>query len=163
MAFLLTNWRVVVVAMLLLALGIQTWRLDRCQSKFEEFRISTEALGRAQKAKNEADATYNKELSNDTIAAKDAAIADLSTRYAAARKRLSERPGGGGLSPAPAAPSLASACEPADRPAPGVGVDQAKAAARLAEVEAALLDLLESADREMVKHRLLYEWAQRVR
>jgi len=170
MTWALANWRIVAVAALLLVLGVQTWRLDRCQTKFEEFRITTEALGRAQKAKNAADKEANEQLTQEVVDAKDKAIVDLSTRYAAARKRLHEHSRGGGVQGATETPSLASACEPADRPASGVGGHQAAAVAevatnvaKLAAVEAALLDALERADRELVKYRALWDWSQKVK
>ena len=151
MPFLLANWRILLLGAIILSLGIQTWRLDRCQTKFEEFRISTEALGRAQKAKNEADAKFNQEVVNETIAAKDAAISDLSTRYAAARKLLN-RPRGGSVQPTTPPATIVAACE-----------SEGGSAERLADLEARILDLLERADKELAKYNALWEWSQKVR
>lgn len=61
MPFLLANWKLVVVAALLLALGIQSWRLDRAKAEVKEVealvtacegRVS--ALGRQIEAQNGA-------------------------------------------------------------------------------------------------------------
>ena len=146
MPFILANWKLLVLGSLILILGIQTWRLDRCQKSFHDFEVSVEAIGRAQKAKVEADKKANEALTKEVTDAKDKAISNLSSRYA--RARLLNRPGGGGMSSPTEAPSLVSACEPAD------GLVK-----RLGELEAALLDALEKADREMVKYRALWKWA----
>ena len=61
MTFLLANWRLVVVATLLLALGIQTWRLDRAKADVIEAQAlvtacegRVSALGKQIEAQNGA-------------------------------------------------------------------------------------------------------------
>ena len=162
MTWVLANWRILILGAIILLLGIQTWRLNNCQNDFEQFRITTEALGRAQKAKVEADKEANEKLTKEIVDAKDKAISDLSTRYAAARRVLNNARSGGVPTPTEA-PSLASACEPSGGSAGGLDSHQKEISAKLAEVEAALLDAMERADREMVKYRELWRWANGVR
>lgn len=165
-SFLVSNWRLVAFGILLAALGIQTWRLGSCQTSYQEFRVSTEAIARAQKAKNEAIREANEKLTQEVVDAKDKMLADLSTRYARARRdarRVPVNPGSGSLPAAPEAPALASACLTSNPAIGGVDRDKEALSARLAEVEAALLDLMEKADAEMVKYRQLWAWAQGVR
>jgi len=162
MTFLLANWRLLIVGSLLLVLGIQTWRLDSCKKGWHDYEVSVQALAKAQDAENKRIANSRKELENETTAAKDKAIADLSIRYADARKRLRDyRPGS--VSAPGEAPALASACVPSNPVIGGVGEDQEKVSSRLADVEAALLDALERADQELINYRKLWEWAQKVR
>lgn len=151
MTFLLLYWRYVVMALLLAALGIQTMRLHHEQKAFNDFRVSVEALGRAQKAENERILKERETTAKEVEDAKNKAISDLSTRYAAARRLLNDARSGG-VPSTPAAPTLASACEPSGGP------DR-----RLDELEAALLDALERADQELIKYRQLWQWAQSVR
>ena len=61
MTFLLANWRLVIVATLLLALGIQTWRLDRANAEVAEVQAlvtacegRVSALGKQIEAQNGA-------------------------------------------------------------------------------------------------------------
>ena len=61
MPFLLANWRLVIVATLLLALGIQTWRLDRAKAEVAEVQAlvtacegRVSALGKQIEAQNGA-------------------------------------------------------------------------------------------------------------
>ena len=150
MTWVLANYRILIVGAIVLALGVQTWRLDRYQQEYSNFKVTIEALGRAQKAKLEEDAKFNNEVTNETIAAKDRAISDLSTRYAAARKRLYERSRSGGVPQAAPPATIVAACE-------------GGSAERLADLEARILDLLERADREIAKYAALWEWAQKVR
>ena len=61
MPFLLANWKLVIVAVLLLALGIQTWRLDRAKAEVIEVQAlvtacegRVSALGKQIEAQNGA-------------------------------------------------------------------------------------------------------------
>ena len=61
MPFLLANWKLVIVVILLLALGIQTWRLDRAKAEVLEVQAlvtacegRVSALGRQIDAQNGA-------------------------------------------------------------------------------------------------------------
>ena len=152
MTFLLANWRLVLVAALCAAIGIQTWRLNSCQQEFNDFRISVEALGRAQEAETARIIAEREKAAKEAQNALQTRLDSLSTKYAAARKRLRDNPGGGSVPTEPAAPALASACESPDR-----------LVERLGELEAALLDALERGDQELVKFRELWTWINAVR
>jgi len=160
MPFLIANWRVIVVATLLLLLGIQTWRLDRCQTQFEEFRIMTEALGRAQKAKNEADREANEQLTKEVVDAKDKAIAKLLTDGANYRRMLNDARRSRLPAKTEATP-LSRACP--DQSSSGVGKDQAPVPSALDKIDDATVDLLVKVQKELEKLKALYEWAQKVR
>ena len=151
MTFLIANWRIVLLALLLAIIGVQTLRLDRCQTSFHDYKVSVEALGRAQQLENERIQKEREVAEKESTDAKNRAIADLSSRYASARRMLDNARRGG--VPAPSeAPALATACKPSGSPDP-----------RLGELEAALLDALERADQELVKYRELWAWTQKAR
>lgn len=147
MTFLLANWRLVVLAVLLATIGVQTWRLDRCSRAYEAYRIEVKALGAAQEAENARKQAEREKIAHETNAALQKRLSDLGARY----KRLRDNPGGGSVPSEPPAPALASACQPSGE---HIG--------RLAGLEAALLDALERADAEMIKFRELWEWLHRV-
>ena len=151
MTFLIANWRIVLLALLLATIGVQTWRLDRCQTSFHDYQVSVEALGRAQQLENERIQKEREAAEKESTDAKNRAIADLSIRYAYARRMLNNARSGAVPTPSEA-PSLATACKPTD-----------SANSRLGELEAALLDALERADQELVKYRELWAWTQKVR
>ena len=151
MTFLLANWRLLVLGSLLLGLGIQTWRLDRCKTAFHDYEVAVQALGKAQLAENERIAREREATTKGVLDAKDAKLADLSTRYATARSRLRDNPGGRAVPADPAPARITVTCESPDL-----------ALRQLADLEARILDLLERADGEMIKYRALWEWANRV-
>jgi len=160
MPFLLANWRALLLGTIILILGIQTWRLDSCKKDYHAFKVSVEALAKAQEMENARIAKERERLNKEAQDALKKANDDLSSRYAAARKRLRERPDAGSVPTPTQTPTLASACEPVAGPVGGLGGDQA---AVLAKVEAALLDALERADRELAKYKELWAWSQKVR
>ena len=162
MTFLLANWRLLILGSLLLVLGIQTWRLDRCKTAFHDYEVAVQALGQAQLAENERIAREREKAAKEVTDALKKQNQDLAGRYADARRRLRDDPGVSRVSvsgsAAPNTPALASACRPAD----GVAGDQAALSARITELEAALLDLMERADGDLARYRLLWEWSNRV-
>src|SRR6187401_1153464 len=108
LAFLLGNWKFVLLGLLLAIIGVQTWRLDRCQKNYEEFRISVEALGRAQEAETKRIIAEREKAAKESENALKTKLEDISSKYVAARKQLRDA-GPGKLSTlASAAPSLSS-------------------------------------------------------
>lgn len=147
MTFLLANWRLVLLAVLMGVIGIQTWRLERCSDAYEAYRVEVKALGAAQEAENARKLVEREKIAHETNAALQKRLSDLGARY----KRLHDNPSGGSVSTEPPAPDLASACQPSGEPA-----------GHLARLEAALLDALERADAEMIKYQQLWGWLHRV-
>ena len=150
MTFLLANWRLLILGSLLLVLGIQTWRLDRCKTGWHDYEVAVQALGQAQLAENERIAREREKAAKEAVNALKKSNMDLAARYADARRRLRDDPGPG------AVPTLASAAAAAC-PSPDADLTR-----RLADLEKAFLDLAERHDAERLKYLALWEWANRV-
>lgn len=129
---------------------MQSWRLERCQTAFHDFRVAQEALGKAQELENARIAAQRAKSTQEALDAKDKAISDLSRRYAAARMR--NNPGPGSVPTLSAAAPLIGSCP-----------DNALLARRLADLEGRILALLEAGDIEIAKQKALWEWATKSR
>jgi len=158
MTFLLANWRLVLLAVLLGVIGVQTWRLDRSQAEFkaleasfEQFKGSVRALG--EKAK--ADVALQQAKDNERKAKSDAENSktrrDLSGVYAAYRSlRDSRSSGGGGLSAPGHAPGDPSrTC-----------FDSAKFGAALRRLDEGVLGIAETGDQAIADLDSARRWAQ---
>ena len=68
LSLLVSNWKLVVLGLMLAAIGIQTWRLDRCHKGFAEYRATAEirekALGETINVQNRAVAALETESKN---------------------------------------------------------------------------------------------------
>ena len=158
MTFLLANWRLVVLAVLLGVIGLQTWRLDRSQAEFkaleasfEQFKGSVKALG--EKAK--ADAALQQARDSERKAKSDAENAktrrDLAGIYAAYRSLRDSRGSGGSLLPAAPSGSTSPATAAFDR----TGLDRA-----LSEFDRGVTGLLEQGDQAIADLDSAKFWAQ---
>ena len=111
MTFLLANWRLVVLAVLLGVIGVQTWRLDRSQTEFkaleasfEQFKGSVKALG--EKAK--ADAALQQARDSERKAKSDAENARTRNALSIALNSLRRSTPDPGSRVLPAAPAGSS-------------------------------------------------------
>jgi len=158
MTFLLANWRLVLLAVLIGAIGVQSWRLDRSQkayasleAEFEQFKGSVKALG--EKAK--ADAALQQAKDSERKAKSDAENAktrrDLAGVYDAYR-RLRDSRSGGSLLPTTPSGSASPATASFDR----TGLDRA-----LSEFDRGVTGLLEQGDQAITDLNTAKAWAQK--
>lgn len=105
-ATLLANWKLLAIAALLAALGMQTVRISSLKQEAAEQRAAlAEATQRAEKLQRETEHRW--QVAADlTAKAKDEAIENINARLADALGRLSDRPtrSAGGNLPTPACP-----------------------------------------------------------
>ncbi len=102
LTLLLANWRYVVMALLLAAVGFYKWDADRWEKKYYTFEASVKAVGEAQNAATAAKIMADK-LAKDTS---DALYADSLGKLNGTIKRLRDEHARSGL--VPAAPSGSS-------------------------------------------------------
>jgi Tfp pilus assembly protein PilX len=107
MTFLLTQWKLVVCAVLLALLGVQTMRLNHAH--MERAQLEAQHAEAARKAEADARATERKwqDQANETTKAKDEQILNINARLADALGELRNRPS----RPAGDVPSTSSTCK----------------------------------------------------
>lgn len=156
MIWLLANWRAVLVAGLVAALGVQSWRLDRCQGKaaeiqrkFDGFVADTKRIGEQAEKEAHAEMLRNKLWKGLNDEKTNADLARL--RLERDRLRNNRTGARGGL--LPAAPSGASRPERAC-------LDRADADRALREFEAGVEGLIAEGDEARVKLDGARRWAQ---
>jgi hypothetical protein len=150
-SLLLGNWKLVLLGLLVAAVGYLNWRLESCKKGAEEYRISVEALGKAQEMETARIIKEREKAAQEAQNALQTRLTDLASKYAAARRQLRDKPGPESV------PTLASAA-PVLCPGP-----DAELAGRLADLEGRILALTEAGDRELAKYRQLWEWASKLR
>lgn len=105
--FLLTQWKLVLVGILLALLGVQTMRIDRAHRQYAE--LQTQYAEASRKAEADARATERKwqDHANETAKAKDETILNINARLDDALGELRNRP----ARPAGDVPGTASTCK----------------------------------------------------
>lgn len=158
MPFLLANWRLVLLAVLLAAIGVQTWRLDRSQAahtkleaEFNAFKGAVAALG--EQAKREAAAKEASDRANKEKADAENAKTrrDLAGVYDAYRKLRDARgASGGGLSiPGPITSGPAGTC-----------FDPAQLRGALRALDEGILGIAQTGDQAVIDLDTAKRWAQ---
>ena len=158
MTFLLANWRLVLLAVLIGAIGVQTWRLDRSQkayaslqAEFEQFKGAVAALGEAAKKKAAEQESADKTKKEQADAENAKTRRDLAGIYAAYRSLRDSRGSGGSLLPAAPSGSTSPATAAFDR----TGLDRA-----LSEFDRGVTGLLEQGDQAIADLDSAKFWAQ---
>ena len=116
MTWLLANWKLVGIGLLIAALGVQAYRLQDLREEYDYFRLEVEAAGREAKAKAEAIDAHNdlvkEEMEHDIHQQREERArerAARSDRFAALYDRhmglLNADPGGGRVSEAAGSPA----------------------------------------------------------
>jgi len=107
MTFLLTQWKLVLVAVLLAFCGLQQVRISRAHEQYA--RLEAQYAEAARKAEADARATERKwqEQANETAKAKDEALLNINARLDDALGELRNRP----TRPAGDVPGTASTCK----------------------------------------------------
>lgn len=157
LTFLLGNWRLLIMGILLLIVGIQTWRLDRAEKReeavraeFAEFKGGVAALGA--KAQKEALERERRDVERKEKADADHAKtkSDLNAVYAAYRSLRDQRSGGGGLSsPAPSASSPERIC-----------FDPTQFRAALRRLDEGILGIAQTGDQAIADLDTAKKWAR---
>ena len=134
---------------LVVALKVQTHRLESLRAEYAEFKANVEAIGKA--AEKTAKDKEAKDKSNKEKA--DAEKKRLTADLAAALKRVRDsRSSGGGLSaPAPAADSADRTC-----------FDPAKLATALRNLDAGILGIVESGSQAVSDLDTAKSWAEKL-
>lgn len=157
----LANWKLIVAALLLGLLGLQTLRVSRGQAELAAERQdrAEETVERERIARRATERNRQIEQARTAAAAalerqKDEAIQNLDARLRDALGRLSdrpERPAGGGAAASNPAPAPACTGAGLYRPDAAFLIGEAAAAARIAVERDACHDRYESLDHQALK------------
>lgn len=150
LTFLLANWRVVLFAALLAAVGIQELRVRSVKAEFLAYQTAIEkqvAENKTKAALETARMAHNAQKAVDDLTTR---LTSLDRAYRVLRDRRSTKP----VPSLAESTGIAQTCpgEP-DKPNPAVG--------RLESLEAGIESILEAGDREIAKYIELWELQKR--
>ena len=149
LGWIFSNWRLVLIGGLVLALGVQEVRVRWIKSDFETYRVNIEKAVADNKTKAALETARMAQNASESLQALQTRLDRLNRAYSVLRKRGS----------APAVPALSSAA-PDLSSCPGNDGKPDALAKSLERVEEGVLGILEEGDRELSKYVELWKLQQ---
>ena len=143
------TWIAIAFAALASYAAVQHIGWQASKAEYAQFRADTERLAAEAKVKNAQEAARHAQDAQEALDDLQTSYDALNARYASLRR---SSPGRGGVPGLASAAQSLSSC-PAAQPDASAG--------RLADLEARMVTILESGDREIAKYRQLWELEQK--